>query len=137
MQFTEGDHYTKFNPRIWYASILAILFLNILRGIRFPNMWSYTHFLFNYKFGFTRRGLIGEAVSRLDNPYLISYDFFVLFSLIIFCINMLLISVIIREFVYSQNLLLIGCSIIFSSSLGIVFLSHSVGYFDHIGLLAT
>ena len=115
--------------------ILAIFFLSILRGIRFPNIWSYSHFLFNYDFGFTKRGLIGEIISQVNNPYLISYEFFFIFSLAIFAINVILLSIVIRDFVNSRNPVLIGSSLVFVSSVAVVFLSHSIGYFDHIGLL--
>ena len=70
---------SNFEIKPYCFVILAIFFLSILRGIRFPNIWSYSHFLFNYDFGFTKRGLIGEIISQVNNPYLISYEFF-LFS---------------------------------------------------------
>lgn len=44
---------------------------------------------------------------------------------------------VIRDFINSQDPVLIGCTGVFASSLAVVFLSHSIGYFDHIGLLIT
>lgn len=116
-------------------TVFAILFFSILRGIRFPNMWSYSIFLFNYDFGLIKRGLIGEIIYQLNNPYLMSYEFFVVFSIVIFSINIILLSMVINDFINTQNSIFIGCSAVFASSFSIVFLSHTVGYFDHIGLL--
>lgn len=126
---------SNFEIKLYFFVILTIFFLSILRGIRFPNIWSYSHFLFNYDFGFTKRGLLGEIISQFNNPYLISYEFFFIFSIAIFAINVILLSILIRDFVNSRNPVLIGCSLVFVSSLVVVFLSNSIGYFDHIGLL--
>jgi len=125
----------SFDIKFWRFVIFSILFFSILRGIRFPNIWSYCHFLFNYDFGFIKRGFIGTIFSQINNPYLISYDFFFIFSISIFIINIILLSSLIKGFINSQTPIFIGCSLVFASSLAIVFLSHSVGYFDHIGLL--
>lgn len=121
--------------RLWYVVAYAILFLSVLRGIRFPNIWSYTHFLFNYDFGFIKRGLIGEIIGQFNNAYLMSYDFFLIFSMTVFSINVVLTSLLLKDLIDSREPVFIGCSLLFSSSLAVVFLSHSVGYFDHIGLL--
>lgn len=124
-----------FDIKFWYYVISAILFFSILRGIRFPGIWSYSHFLFNYDLGFIKRGLIGEITSQFNSPFLLSYHFFFIYSLVIFAINIILLSGLIRDFINSQNPILIGCAIVFASSLAIVFLAHSIGYFDHLGLL--
>lgn len=123
-----------FNSKSWLFFVFAILFLSILRGIRFPNIWSYSHYLFNYDFGFVKRAFIGEIISRLDNPYFLSYEFFVFFSIALFTINMIILCFLIKDFINSQNPVLIGCSFVYSSSMAVVYLSHSIGYFDHIGL---
>ncbi|MDR3609696.1 MAG: hypothetical protein P4L27_03970 [Ignavibacteriaceae bacterium] len=126
-----------FDIKYWLIAVYLILFFSILRGIRFPNIWSYTHFLFNYDYGFIKRGLIGEIVSCFNNPFLISYEFFFICSLVILFANIFLLSLLIRTLIKSQNPVFIGCSVVFASSLALVFLSHTVGYFDQIGLLIT
>lgn len=126
---------SSFDIKPWYFVIFAILFLSILRGIRVPNIWSYSNFLFNYDLGFIKRGLIGEIISQFNNPYLLSYEFFFIFSIAILFIVIVLISLLLKDLINSHNPIFIGCSVVFSSSLAVVFLSHSVGYFDHIGLL--
>jgi len=127
----------SFNLNPYHALALGILFVSLLRGIRFPNLWSYTHFLFNYNFGFVKRGLLGEIVSRLDNPYFISYNFFLLFSLTIFIINIILLYLLITDFIKNNKHILFGSALVYVSGLGIVFLAHTIGYSDQIGLLIT
>jgi len=135
MHDIESSDNSNFDPKIWYFFIFSVLFLSIMRGIRFPNVWSYTHFLFNYDFGFTKRGLIGEILNKLNDSYLMTYDFFLIFSAVIFFMNIILISLLLKNLIDSRKSVFIGCSLVFSSSLAVVFLSHSIGYFDHIGLL--
>ena len=125
------------NNKFWKFLGFGLLLYSVLRGIRFPNMWSYSHFLLNYDFGFIKRGFIGEIIKQSNRPYLASYDFFFVFSLAIFLANLVLLFLLINDFINSQNTILICCSLIFSSSLGVVFLSHTVGYSDQIGLLIT
>ncbi len=124
-------------PKLWQNLAIVILALSILRGIRYPNMWSYTHFLFNYDLGFVKRGLIGEIVSHIGNPFFSTYTFFVIFSLVLFSINMILIGTLIHDLVSSRKPILIGGTFVFVSSLAVVFLSHTIGYLDHLGLLIT
>ncbi|HUW83802.1 MAG TPA: hypothetical protein VMZ31_13520 [Phycisphaerae bacterium] len=120
---------------LWRLLASVLLFLSILRGIRFPNIWSYSHFLFNYDFGFTKRGFIGALFSHLNNHYPISYECFLIVSIVICSINIILLSILIRDFIRSAEPALLGCSLIYASSLAVVFLSHSIGYCDHVGLL--
>jgi len=123
--------------KAWWTAIMFVLLYSILRGIRFPNIWSYSHFLFNYDFGFAKRSLVGALIGFLGHPYLITYDFFFLFSIAIFLLNVVLLSLLIRDFISWGERLSIVASLIFASSLAIVFLSHTIGYFDHLGLLVT
>lgn len=52
--------------------ILWGLFLfSLFRGFKDLNRWNYTHFLFDYEFGFVKRGIVGEVFRVLD----ISRDF--------------------------------------------------------------
>lgn len=114
-----------------------MMVFSILRGIRFPSAWSYTHFLFNYNFGFIKRGLVGEIISFFNSPYLMSYDFFFYFSITILITNFILIATLVKDLIDSKNPILMGCAIIFVTGLTIAYLSHIIGYFDHIGLLLT
>ena len=116
---------------------LLLLLNSVLRGIRFPNIWSYTHYLFDYDYGFIKRGLIGSIVNGMNVPFLHSYDFFVFFSFSIFFASMVLLLRLVGHSWKPGNLWFNLCVFLFCSSPAVVLLSHTVGYFDHIGLLVT
>jgi hypothetical protein len=55
---------TADNTRTWSRTLLlVVLALSILKGLRMPNRWSVTQYLFGYDFGFIPRGLFGEILS--------------------------------------------------------------------------
>lgn len=125
----------KFEP---FLIVIVGLFLNsILRGLRAPGRWVSTTLLFNYDFGFSRRGLLGAAIASIHNSYLYSYNFSFWFSFVIFAVEVFFLGSLLIQLgairTYQSRL----GALVFSSSLGVVWLTHSVGYFDHIGLLAT
>ena len=125
------------SPR--YAFVIAVFLTSysVLRGIWFPNLWSYTHYLFNYDNGFVKRGLIGTIVNATNIPFFHTYTFFSILSFITFGISLLLIFNLINKTLQAESIYFNICVWLFSSSLAIVFLSHSVGYFDNLGLLTT
>lgn len=127
----------SFPLRTWKFLALALLLLAVLRGIRYPNTWSYTHYLFNYDLGFVKRGLVGEVMSHLGSPYFLTYEFFVIFSLLLLTTNMVLLGLLIHDMATRRNPVLIGGALLFASSLAVVFLAHTLGYLEHIGLLVT
>ena len=123
------------NTKLWNLVSAAILAISVLKGIRYPSPWAYTHYLFNYNFGFTKRALIGTFINYLGVPYLKSYGFFLIFSTVLLFTNIFLIYLFMRDLITSNNKLLVGGAIIFASSLAVVYLANSNGYFEHIGLL--
>jgi hypothetical protein len=55
---------TADSTRTWSRTLLlVVLGLSILKGLRMPNRWSVTQYLFGYDFGFITRGLFGEVLS--------------------------------------------------------------------------
>ena len=72
----------RFKKQLLIVCII-ILVMTILRGLRFPNIWSYSHMFFDYEFGFMRRGLIGAILSLIDKPMLYTYASHLYLSLII------------------------------------------------------
>lgn len=118
--------------------IAVILFFNsVLRGMRAPGRWAATHLLFNYDFGFTKRALLGSAVAALHIPTLYHYSFFFWFSLVFFAADMMFLLALLRNALSSGDNLSRIVALLFASSLGIVFLAHTIGYFEHITLLVT
>lgn len=137
MQAIRKGYVSKLSTRLLLGIVLFILLLSVLRGIRFPSNWSYCHFLFNYEFGFVHRGLVGSFFNIFDAPLFQSYDFFLIFSLSVLAINIWLLVGLLKNIVDRHDLLLLACALIYVSSTGVIFLSHSIGYSDLIGLLFT
>ena len=123
--------------RIKYPFLIFFILLthSILRGIRFPGIWGYSHFLFNYQFGITKRGLIGELIRQSNIPWLAEYGSYFLFSSLIFSINIILLCLLCRDLIRGKNQPIIAITFLFASSLSLAFLSHTIGFFDHVGLL--
>ncbi len=118
-----------------YPLVLILTMLSVLRGIRLPNLWEYTQFLFNYEFGFVKRGLIGEILRRLDSPWFLSYEFYFLFSVFICLVNLALFFFLVRGFFESKNSTAILAAIVFAASLGVVSLGNYIGIADQLGLM--
>ena len=118
-----------------YRVSLLVLVFTALRGARFPSLWTYSHYLFNYEFGFVKRGLIGEIVRLIDSDFIRSYDFFYIFSSTILLIDLMLIAIVLKRLFHKGDIALIGIGFCYASSVAVVFLVHTIGYFDHIGLM--
>jgi hypothetical protein len=121
-----------------FAALAVLLFLNsILRGIRAPSRWAYTHMLFNYSFGFSKRALLGSIISAVNIPYLYRYEFcFWLSAAVLFTSSILLVVMVIR-LIQTGALSNALAALLFSSSLAVVFFAHAIGYLEQISLLIT
>jgi hypothetical protein len=118
----------------FYALALVTILYSVLRGLRSPNLWSATQFLFNYDFGFSKRGLVGTLLARMDLPVLYSYEFFFWSSFALFGANLVLLVCLCAQAVRRHHWPL-GCAVVvYFSGMGVVFLAHTVGYVDHLGL---
>lgn len=49
------------------AVIVFTLMVTVARALRFPNEFAMTHWLFDYRFGFMKRGLVGSLCSLVAN----------------------------------------------------------------------
>lgn len=99
-----------------------------------PGYWAATHLLFNYQFGFSKRGLLGNLIVYLHSPFFYSYRFCVVESAVLLAANLVLLAMLIRP--------LLGAGahsavLVYVSSAAIVFLAHTIGYFEQITLLVT
>lgn len=122
------------NSPYWLLACYAVMVLSFLRGIRLPSSWTYSHYLMNYDFGFTKRGFLGSIVEYVGIPYLASYEIFTLFSIATLFGNLLLLAVLLRDFVRNGNVLLLSCSMIFVCSPTLPSLANFIGYSDQIGM---
>lgn len=115
----------------------AMLAYSLLRGIRFPNLWSATHALFNYDFGFAKRALIGSLLQASGWNAVYEYQLFFVASFAVLAVNMTLLLVLASRLGSRSHRAEQMIALAFLSSFAIVFAAHIVGYFDHIALLLT
>ncbi|NRB42922.1 MAG: hypothetical protein HRU20_31375 [Pseudomonadales bacterium] len=116
--------------------LIGFIYLcTLLKGIRIPNLWTYTHFLFDYEFGFMRRGFIG-AIYGFFSPERFPYASFLYFSSTIVCINIGLMLLLITRLIKSLDRRLIAAMLIYFSSASMVYQAHSIGFAENIGLSA-
>lgn len=117
------------------VAALGLILNSILRGIRSPGRFTYTNLLFNYDFGFSRRGLLGAIISTVHVPYFYSYEFFFWLSVAIFAAEVaLLVELLLRLSSLGNGSAQLRV-LVFSSSLGAAWLAHSMGYLEHLGLV--
>ena len=68
----------------------GLFLFSLMRGFKELNRWNYTHFLFDYEFGFVKRGIIGEffRILNISRGFgfidIISIGVSVLFALVFF-----------------------------------------------------
>ncbi len=114
---------------------LLLFAVALLGGIRYPHTWAYTHYLFTYQEGVTKRSLIGEIVRQLGEPSLFEYPTFFCVSLAIFlatCASIVLVMHRMRERRWlSLNMALMA----YASSFGVVYIAHTIGYADTLMVL--
>ena len=118
----------------WYAAAWATIALSVLKGIRLPNLYATTQFYFNYSEGFVRRALVGEIVHLIDAPFMYRYWFVCFISLALLALNVWLLWQVVQDLLKRDDPALSCFALCFTTSLALVFLSHTVGYFDHLGL---
>lgn len=131
----DGRQTTDASTRAWVGVAMLLLAIAVFRGLRFPSLFTYTHFLLDYSQGFVKRGLLGTLFGALPGEGFTSYPFFVLFSLVLCAVNFVLLAAMVRRFVQNGHPWFTGAAVLFASSLSVTFLAHTVGYSDHIGLL--
>jgi hypothetical protein len=117
------------------AAGCILLFYSLLRGVRSPNLWAATQGLFNYEFGFTRRGLLGAVLTLIDAPIVFTYAFFFWLSAVLLAANVALLVVLTAGHFRSRNAAPAWATLVYFSGMGVVFMAHTIGYFDQAGLL--
>lgn len=113
---------------------LVLLANSVLRGIRMPGYWAATHLLFNYQFGFSKRGLMGSLIACLHSPFFYSYRFCLVESAVFLAADLVLLVMLIKRLIAAGAHSVV---LVYASSAAIVFLAHTIGYFEEITLLVT
>ena len=123
------------DSRTWIGPVFACLFiLSILKGIRMPNLWAMTHYLFTYEHGFMLRALWGELLRQLFGAWTASYFFLAGIALATFAASLVLLWRACRRLPLTSNTA--PFLLVFAASPALAYLAHIVGYLDHVGYLA-
>jgi hypothetical protein len=117
------------------AAGCVLLAYSLLRGLRSPNLWAATHGLFDYESGFTRRGLMGAVLRLIDAPFVYTYAFFFWLSAALLAANVALLVVLTAGNFRRRDAAPAWATLVYFSGMGVVFMAHTIGYFDQAGLL--
>jgi hypothetical protein len=119
---------------MWRPRLLLFLYaLTVLKGLRMPSRWSVTHYLFNYDFGFIKRGLAGDVLWRVFGTWTGDYFFLAGVALLLFFGVALLAWRLVRRLPESEDRLPVAALMVTSPAIAI--LAHLAGYFEQIGYL--
>lgn len=118
-----------------FTYLYALLF-SIAKTARFPNKWSESHWMMDYRFGFIRRGLGGEIFG-----WFFQKDESSIFTLSVGVLLLLyaaVISIAVRETLKrGKSIYTVLFFLIFLLSQYIIFSAHLIGYLEHIVFLLT
>lgn len=115
--------------------IWGLMLNDVLKGLRLPSIWAYTHYLFNYDAGFVKRGLLGALVKATGIPAAGSYPFFAAAAFVVCLCSFWLLARAMSKACKQLGGMALLASLVFLSSASLVYLIHCVGYFEHFGLL--
>lgn len=119
-------------------SVLYIyaLLVSVLRAIRFPSDWAEAHWLMDYRFGITKRGLAGEIFGFVFDKN--EMNIMILSAAILIGLYLILLIIALKESCRKQiHSLVILFFVTFFLSQYIVFSAHLIGYLDHLIFLMT
>lgn len=112
------------------------LIFNVLKTLRLPSDWSEAHWMMDYRFGFTKRGLAGEIFGWFFEKN--EFSIVILSAGILFLLYILILKIALNEIYKQQNSFYrILFFLIFFLSQYIIFSSHLIGYLDHVIILLT
>ncbi len=118
-----------------FTYLYALVF-SVAKTARFPNKWSESHWMMDYRFGFIKRGLGGEIFGwffRKDES-----SIFILSAAILILLYAFIIGIAVRETIKrGKSIYTVLFFIIFLLSQYIIFSAHLIGYLDHIVFLLT
>ncbi|KQT35880.1 hypothetical protein ASG22_02345 [Chryseobacterium sp. Leaf405] len=112
------------------------LIFSVLKTLRSPNDWSEAHWMMDYRFGFTKRGLAGEIFGLLFEKT--EFSILILSAGILFLLYVLIFNIALKEIYQQENSFYrILFFLMFFLSQYIIFSAHLIGYLDHVVFLLT
>jgi hypothetical protein len=121
------------------ALIIYTFVVTVLRAFRTPNDFAEAHWLLDYRFGFIKRGLVGEIVSLVTRFLSIPVTEQLIATLaivtfLIFCAVVVAVSLrIVQRSAWSTGSVLVA--LVFLSSPFAVMSAHLIGYYDSIAIV--
>jgi hypothetical protein len=121
----------KSHKKFFLCLVLLSLLYSLIGGARLPNLWATSHWLFDYELGFIKRGLAGEVLSWFTGET-VSYYTIAAISWLILFVAFTLFFIYLKPILSRQSGWL---TILILFSPAMISFVHTVGLFDHIGLL--
>ena len=132
-----GMHWTQTPAYKRIAIFVALMFLliGIVRGINFPNLWTYTHYLLPCTDFFVKRNAIGCIVETIGIIDFFQYEFFVYYCFLILFIFWLTLTLKTITTISKGGFAALAGALVFCIGLAPIYLSNISGYFDFLGAL--
>lgn len=132
-----GMHWTQTPAYKRIAIFVALMFLliGIVRGINFPNLWTYTHYLLPCTDFFIKRNAIGCIVETIGIIDFFQYEFFVYYCFLILFIFWLTLTLKTITTISKGGFAALAGALVFCIGLAPIYLSNISGYFDFLGAL--
>ena len=132
-----GMHWTQTPAYKRIAIFVALMFLliGIVRGINFPNLWTYTHYLLPCTDFFVKRTAIGCIVETIGIIDFFQYEFFVYYSFLILFSFWLGLTLKTITTINKGEFTTLSGVLVFCIGLAPIYLSNISGYFDFLGAL--
>lgn len=121
--------------------LLALLYFyalifSVFKTMRFPNEWSESHWLIDYRFGFIKRGLAGQIFGIFFQKN--EFNILLVSAVILLILYGFLYFIALKQTDdFSQNTNRVVFYLIFFLSQYVVLSAHLIGYLDHIIFLLT
>lgn len=128
----------RWPPILSCLVMLGALVATVMRTIRWPNDWAEAHWLLDYRFGFVKRGLVGQILTWVTGLLGIPVSEGLIGGVALaicagFCGLLLLLAYRIAKDA-SWSPAVVAAMVAFLTSPFLVMTGHVVGYYDHIFL---
>lgn len=120
--------------------LIAFLYLfalsfSVFKTIRTPNKWAVAHWLMDYRFGFIKRGLIGEIFGFFFEKN--EFNILIVSSVILILLYAVLLIIAVKNTWENYSIEKVLFYVIFFLSQYTILSAHLIGYFDHLIFLMT
>lgn len=122
-------HYSTAQTKLLILSILSLA-AAVAASLRWPSIWTVTHYLFDYEFGFMKRSLFGAIIGLFLEPPFYFLDLAIIAHIIYMACLVLIIYI---AFYYALKSGDYFFTLLLFTSTAFTYLGHLVGYFDHLG----